>query len=149
MDTRTNANSVPMLVRLYVSPASPISDHSPTKMPVISVVIWGTRVVGWTFAAQGGSRPSRPIAKKMRGWPYWNTSSTADIEMIAPRATIQPTVLNPALFSALASGSATPSSVYGTIPVRSEEHTSELQSRLHLVCRLLLEKKKHACTRAG
>src|SRR2546422_2327571 len=28
-----------------------------------------------------------------------------------------------------------------TLP-RSEEHTSELQSRLHLVCRLLLEKKK-------
>src|SRR2546429_6259836 len=28
------------------------------------------------------------------------------------------------------------------INVRSEEHTSELQSRLHLVCRLLLEKKK-------
>src|SRR2546422_1826777 len=27
-------------------------------------------------------------------------------------------------------------------PNRSEEHTSELQSRLHLVCRLLLEKKK-------
>src|SRR2546422_6715898 len=26
--------------------------------------------------------------------------------------------------------------------IRSEEHTSELQSRLHLVCRLLLEKKK-------
>src|SRR5687768_18581598 len=29
-----------------------------------------------------------------------------------------------------------------TRAVRSEEHTSELQSRLHLVCRLLLEKKK-------
>src|SRR2546422_5345252 len=28
------------------------------------------------------------------------------------------------------------------VSVRSEEHTSELQSRLHLVCRLLLEKKK-------
>src|SRR2546429_4985829 len=28
-------------------------------------------------------------------------------------------------------------------PDRSEEHTSELQSRLHLVCRLLLEKKKN------
>src|SRR2546429_5691458 len=27
--------------------------------------------------------------------------------------------------------------------IRSEEHTSELQSRLHLVCRLLLEKKKN------
>src|SRR3989449_2553188 len=29
---------------------------------------------------------------------------------------------------------------------RSEEHTSELQSRLHLVCRLLLEKKKKTTT---
>src|SRR3989449_1564761 len=29
------------------------------------------------------------------------------------------------------------------LEARSEEHTSELQSRLHLVCRLLLEKKEH------
>src|SRR5437899_12580025 len=36
-------------------------------------------------------------------------------------------------------------SVYGLgrFPVRSEEHTSELQSLRHLVCRLLLEKKKN------
>src|SRR5690625_6545978 len=32
----------------------------------------------------------------------------------------------------------------GMIVIRSEEHTSELQSRGHLVCRLLLEKKKLA-----
>src|SRR2546422_7913410 len=33
--------------------------------------------------------------------------------------------------------------VWQALPTaRSEEHTSELQSRLHLVCRLLLEKKK-------
>src|SRR5438552_9356444 len=32
-------------------------------------------------------------------------------------------------------------------PSRSEEHTSELQSPDHLVCRLLLEKKKHIATR--
>src|SRR5690554_7325148 len=31
-------------------------------------------------------------------------------------------------------------------PIRSEEHTSELQSRPHLVCRLLLEKKKKKIT---
>src|SRR5438445_1211098 len=31
---------------------------------------------------------------------------------------------------------------------RSEEHTSELQSRQYLVCRLLLEKKNHATPRA-
>src|SRR5690554_7551389 len=30
----------------------------------------------------------------------------------------------------------------GVLDLRSEEHTSELQSRPHLVCRLLLEKKK-------
>src|SRR5256885_8527265 len=32
----------------------------------------------------------------------------------------------------------------GDCPTRSEEHTSELQSPCNLVCRLLLEKKKHA-----
>src|SRR5260370_26069032 len=32
---------------------------------------------------------------------------------------------------------------YPLSKVRSEEHTSELQSHLNLVCRLLLEKKKH------
>src|SRR2546429_2987091 len=42
--------------------------------------------------------------------------------------------------------------VFGVAPhlfalgLRSEEHTSELQSRLHLVCRLLLEKKKNTST---
>src|SRR3989449_2594287 len=35
----------------------------------------------------------------------------------------------------------------GVHPERSEEHTSELQSRLHLVCRLLLEKKKQTTKR--
>src|SRR5687768_18120957 len=35
-----------------------------------------------------------------------------------------------------------PADLRGRFRWRSEEHTSELQSRLHLVCRLLLEKKK-------
>src|SRR2546422_6368045 len=35
----------------------------------------------------------------------------------------------------------------GRVGLRSEEHTSELQSRLHLVCRLLLEKKKKKTTK--
>src|SRR2546429_7227237 len=35
---------------------------------------------------------------------------------------------------------------HGRTRARSEEHTSELQSRLHLVCRLLLEKKKNKQT---
>src|SRR2546429_5731720 len=36
-----------------------------------------------------------------------------------------------------------PAELSGGQQQRSEEHTSELQSRLHLVCRLLLEKKKN------
>src|SRR2546422_2727679 len=48
------------------------------------------------------------------------------------------------LFSALSAFSQTTvtSGPLTQARVRSEEHTSELQSRLHLVCRLLLEKKK-------
>src|SRR2546422_7936186 len=49
-----------------------------------------------------------------------------------------------------AAGRARP--VVCAVAERSEEHTSELQSRLHLVCRLLLEKKKkrkHAAGSAG
>src|SRR3712207_8532202 len=34
--------------------------------------------------------------------------------------------------------------IFGSIALRSEEHTSELQSRQYLVCRLLLEKKKNS-----
>src|SRR5205809_1080252 len=40
------------------------------------------------------------------------------------------------------SGYSRPSSLLTCSIARSEEHTSELQSRLHLVCRLLLEKQK-------
>src|SRR2546422_11547903 len=39
-------------------------------------------------------------------------------------------------------GSASADNPHAEVRGRSEEHTSELQSRLHLVCRLLLEKKK-------
>src|SRR2546429_5040123 len=40
-------------------------------------------------------------------------------------------------------GACVPGRVESPRANRSEEHTSELQSRLHLVCRLLLEKKKY------
>src|SRR3989442_5291771 len=42
-----------------------------------------------------------------------------------------------------------PDAERGAGDARSEEHTSELQSRPHLVCRLLLEKKKNQMTRRG
>src|SRR2546422_5675814 len=55
---------------------------------------------------------------------------------------IQGTRINVAvILDSLAEG-LSPKEITNHFP-RSEEHTSELQSRLHLVCRLLLEKKKN------
>src|SRR2546429_392568 len=48
------------------------------------------------------------------------------------------------LNSLIVDGSDNNNTFFGQTLGRSEEHTSELQSRLHLVCRLLLEKKKTA-----
>src|SRR5205809_3302847 len=67
-----------------------------------------------------------------------------------PRSTLFPyTTLFRSVFAAsmsmalsIASGPSTiPPLIWPRSSTRSEEHTSELQSRLHLVCRLLLEKK--------
>src|SRR3989454_7791834 len=76
-----------------------------------------------------------------------------------PRSTLFPyTTLFRSLIGAVICRNLTGPSVRRppTIPVetvpsrpRSEEHTSELQSPCNLVCRLLLEKKKHACAHAG
>ena len=68
--TRTNAKSVPMFVKSYVSAASPINAQAATNTPVMIVVVEGTLVFGWIVAAHRGSRPSRAMAKKIRGCPY-------------------------------------------------------------------------------
>src|SRR2546429_2721170 len=66
-------------------------------------------------------------------------------QLMISTTTLPDGVLNAAYTAALRStggtGAITWTLATGTLP-RSEEHTSELQSRLHLVCRLLLEKKK-------
>src|SRR5689334_23951497 len=67
------------------------------------------------------------------GGVYWNTSRTVK-NAIPYSLYIQ---LNAALSQRIAGDS-----VYRQ-RARSEEHTSELQSQFHLVCRLLLEKKKN------
>src|SRR3989442_11727242 len=61
--------------------------------------------------------------------------------------TSQPMHEYPALAQAAAGVTSPQIRNMGTVGGRSEEHTSELQSRPHLVCRLLLEKKKktHGC----
>src|SRR5687768_17691084 len=65
-----------------------------------------------------------------RSW-WWALALTALIGVIGAQF----------IDNAAHAGGALAGAVVGEI-YRSEEHTSELQSRLHLVCRLLLEKKK-------
>src|SRR3989449_4659433 len=61
------------------------------------------------------------------------------IALVSPTASV-------VLYGAIALFYVAESSLFGGSRGRSEEHTSELQSRLHLVCRLLLEKKKTQIT---
>src|SRR2546422_8539304 len=67
-------------------------------------------------------------------------------EKIGPREIDEVLLTHPSITEAVAFGVPHPTwgeEVAAAIVLkRSEEHTSELQSRLHLVCRLLLEKKK-------
>src|SRR3712207_8368573 len=73
---------------------------------------------------------------------------------LAPSTAGFPTTVSPFSFpnkrtwskSIVESTSAVNFSTYNTSPSRSEEHTSELQSRQYIVCRLLLENKINSMT---
>src|SRR2546422_8405287 len=68
-----------------------------------------------------------PISSALAVLPCWSASA-----------------MTRAAFSARAWATSSRAKSESACSFRSEEHTSELQSRLHLVCRLLLEKKKKA-----
>src|SRR5690349_7826147 len=74
---------------------------------------------------------------------YWEGEPEGDRRVIT-FADLQREVVKAAnALKQLGVGKGTPVGIYmGMVPERSEEHTSELQSRRDLVCRLLLEKKK-------
>src|SRR2546429_2547963 len=70
------------------------------------------------------------------------SSDVCSSDLPSPSAQARPTSSGRPIFR----HASVPRRPFSTAPkarrARSEEHTSELQSRLHLVCRLLLEKKK-------
>src|SRR2546429_5855783 len=91
----------------------------------------------------GGSRwkmrvDRRPVGRGRNSWRFDSPLSTLSCTTFRSPSVPFPT---PAESRKNTNHSGT-SSCLGLAGMRSEEHTSELQSRLHLVCRLLLEKKK-------
>src|SRR5258708_26984668 len=74
------------------------------------------------------------------GWHAVNSIGTMGAAMACARLAKAPRETIPDILGIAASLSGGLSANFGTM--RSEEHTSELQSPDHLVCRLLLEKKK-------
>src|SRR3712207_7161012 len=76
-------------------------------------------------------------------FPY--TTLFRSIAFITSDGLLQPNVIACLLLSTFPGGNRPSSSAGSDEPAacRSEEHTSELQSRQYLVCRLLLEKKRH------
>src|SRR5205809_2835771 len=73
-------------------------------------------------------------------FPY--TTLFRSLQSVLERADYEVTVLRDGLQAVDWAMRERPDAIVLDVTLRSEEHTSELQSRLHLVCRLLLEKKK-------
>src|SRR2546422_6072350 len=94
-------------------------------------------IIGAAYAsAMITARPRAIAGRPGRG----DVLGAASLDALTPAATAAGEAAR-ALHSFCSSRAISEESVT-TTAVRSEEHTSELQSRLHLVCRLLLEKKK-------
>src|SRR2546422_2421648 len=87
--------------------------------------------------------PRRTFAPRTNSWmtvPATNAHSAKQIPETHRRMPNEATVTSVTMHAA--TGHRNDCARLRTDDLRSEEHTSELQSRLHLVCRLLLEKKK-------
>src|SRR5215510_15755473 len=76
---------------------------------------------------------------------FFNDTATTEIYTLSLHDALRSGLVRPAVpYRGGQSWRARRSGSRNARPTRSEEHTSELQSRGHLVCRLLLEKKKKA-----
>src|SRR5438552_12646188 len=83
------------------------------------------------------------------GLTFASSIPAAVISMAILSAVKDSSILQNNIVQTVASAAGTLSAIIFVLPglvIRSEEHTSELQSPDHLVCRLLLEKKKRSST---
>src|SRR5690625_6760058 len=98
-----------------------------------------------TAARTTPSAPSppviNPVASPIRLPKRFESLPTASAAPADPKVNKAAGTPANALVPSISSASNAPTVIPAANPARSEEHTSELQSRGHLVCRLLLEKK--------
>src|SRR5436305_14276233 len=76
---------------------------------------------------------------------FFNDTATTEIYTLSLHDALPISARRPSSTCSRASTSPLQGRSRSSARTRSEEHTSELQSRPHLVCRLLLEKKKYYC----
>src|SRR3989442_7499204 len=97
------------------------------------------RLVGDTYHALNADEAQPHAGVRVRHRPSLRTSSCHGPKPCKQRVDIDPAIPRPP-----SSCGCSPWRSFGNSFERSEEHTSELQSRPHRVCRLLLEKKKES-----
>ncbi|SKT92222.1 Uncharacterised protein [Mycobacteroides abscessus subsp. abscessus] len=86
IDTTMKAVSVPIDTMFARLSRGTKAAMKPTTTATMIVLFTGVSVRGLTCAKTDGSRPSRPIAKRMRVWPYIETRVIEKIEITAPAA---------------------------------------------------------------
>src|SRR5882757_878134 len=92
IDTTMNAVNVPIeTMSMSLSNGTKAASRLTTTATMM-VLFTGVMLLGFTLANIAGNRPSRPIANRMRVWPYIVTRVTEKIEMSDDAAT---TVLQP------------------------------------------------------
>src|SRR2546422_11029986 len=84
-----------------------------------------------------------PISKSAAECSRWNTPNNLSAYFMSKPAPLSRTMKARPPFASTEANWTRGCGCFAVYFQRSEEHTSELQSRLHLVCRLLLEKKKY------
>src|SRR5690606_39691985 len=102
--------------------------------------------VGATTGARHADRASvhaRGCSAQVRGQPAPVLGIGRGTEAFGAGPAVAPATTTPATAATATAAAAAVAIALVVVFVRSEEHTSELQSRENLVCRLLLEKKKY------
>src|SRR2546422_3771172 len=156
---------VAYVVRAPLCQRMPIVIGGSSGRPIVSGCAWEPRVTQPETFVEGRREILRQASVALGGRPVtvWEVSSRAELEPQAssdPAPTHHTTKLDVDATLrrwniAIVQGSrwvgcqGAADGFWVVAPVRSEEHTSELQSRLHLVCRLLLEKKKQSRSGGG